>query len=514
MLNEHLPDALVCPGVSFGDPRTPLTRTISLRDRILSRKSASSIPAPAIQLVHSSRLSLRDCILSNRNNSHQNSHSSSSSSLDPALPSLPHSISSQPPASLPCLPVTRGIRKGSEIAPSSFRPHVRACDRLHAWATPYSTSTRALQSSIYPHKVIEMGEKAMISGLALTSRSTYGAGLLRWVQFCDEFKIPEHLRMPASDQLVIGFIGFWMGRVSGGTIKTWLSGIRGWHDFHEAAWPFDSRRIRFARQGAYTAGSHHRRARRNPISIQHMLALYSGLDHSIPYHCAIWAVACIAFWGCRRLGELTIPSQNGFNPKLHVARNTPITRSTYADGSPRAISFNIPWTKTTKELGATVVGTVQRGPLAILCPFNALSKHIEANQGLPTDFSFFGYIDEKGSPHHMVKSSFLSFCSSIWTGKGFERVQGHSFRIGGAVELLIAGISPEVVASIGGWTSLAFLVYWRRFEDIIPTHVSKAYSETHIDRLKHIMDEFRKSNKIPDNLVNHCASGYDVIDFE
>lgn len=40
-----------------------------------------------------------------------------------------------------------------------------------------------------------------------------------------------------------------------------------------------------------------------------------------------------------------------------------------------------------------------------------------------------------------------------------DHISGHSFRIGGAVELLLAGVPPEVVAATGNWTSLAFLLY-------------------------------------------------------
>ena len=42
----------------------------------------------------------------------------------------------------------------------------------------------------------------------------------------------------------------------------------------------------------------------------------------------------------------------------------------------------------------------------------------------------------------------------------------HSFHIGGAVELLLAGVPPEIVAATGGWTSLAFLLYWHHMEEI------------------------------------------------
>jgi hypothetical protein len=118
--------------------------------------------------------------------------------------------------------------------------------------------------------------------------------------------ISEDDRMPASDRLIIGFIGHHSGKVSGKTIGNWLSGIRLWHETMGAPWPADSRRICQARRGASVAGAHHRRPPRHPITIEHMSTLYKALDFSIPFHCAVWAVACIAFFGCRRLGTHSI----------------------------------------------------------------------------------------------------------------------------------------------------------------------------------------------------------------
>jgi hypothetical protein len=80
-------------------------------------------------------------------------------------------------------------------------------------------------------------------------------------------------------------------------------------------------------------------------------------------------------------------------------------------------------------------------------------------------------------------------------------VLGHSFRIGGAVELLLAGVPPETVAATGGWTSLAFLLYWRRMEEILPMSTSKAYNKSHFDNLAIIFEQFRISNRIPANLI-------------
>ena len=73
----------------------------------------------------------------------------------------------------------------------------------------------------------------------------------------------------------------------------------------------------------------------------------------------------------------------------------------------------------------------------------------------------------------MTKYKFMDFCSGVWSKAALAHVLGHSFRIGGAVELLLAGVPPEVVAATGGWTSLAFLLYWRRMEEIIRCALQK-----------------------------------------
>jgi len=85
-------------------------------------------------------------------------------------------------------------------------------------------------------------------------------------------------------------------------------------------------------------------------------------------------------------------------------------------------------------------------------------------------------------------------------------VLGHSFRIGGTVELLLAGVPPEIVAATGGWSSLAFLLYWRRMDEILPMSTSKAYTQAHLHHLASIFEEFRITHKIPSALLDKFTS--------
>jgi len=111
----------------------------------------------------------------------------------------------------------------------------------------------------------------------------------------------------------------------------------------------------------------------------------------------------------------------------------------------------------------------------------------------------------------MYRDTFLSFAIKTWQSLSLDHVSGHSFRIGGAVTLLLSGVLPEVVAATGGWTSLAFLLYWRRMEEIIPLSTSKAYNSSHISTLSKIFERFRIDQNIPstslvDNSVTNTAS--------
>jgi len=137
----------------------------------------------------------------------------------------------------------------------------------------------------------------------------------------------------------------------------------------------------------------------------------------------------------------------------------------------------------------------------ILCPVTALKNHLSVNSSTDESAPLFAYTTASSQSKMLLKHDFLNFCIGIWSSAMLVHVLGHSFRIGGAVELLLAGVPPEIVAATGGWTSLAFLLYWRRMEEILPMSTSKAYNKSHIDSLAAIFEQFRIYNKIPSALI-------------
>src|ERR1700722_4902304 len=132
--------------------------------------------------------------------------------------------------------VPRKPRKGNTILSSSLRPHVLADKRLIEWHAPYSLAFRHSRSISAPRIDVQRALEVMSLSLDTSTRSGYGAGLLRFTQFCDSKAIPEDDRMPASDFLLAMFVADAAGKVSASAVNTWCAGLHFWHTVNGAAW--------------------------------------------------------------------------------------------------------------------------------------------------------------------------------------------------------------------------------------------------------------------------------------
>ena len=124
-------------------------------------------------------------------------------------------------------------------------------------------------------------------------------------------------------------------------------------------------------------------------------------------HAALWAVAVIAFWACRRLGELLPKYSSNFNTTFHASRSTRI--NFYTVNGRRVLSLHLPWTKTTGIRGFDLILTATDDDF---CPVAAFSNHIAVNSIAPSDVAdsipLFAY-RHKEEFITMDKISFLAF---------------------------------------------------------------------------------------------------------
>jgi hypothetical protein len=187
------------------------------------------------------------------------------------------------------------------ILPSPLRPHVIASNRITHWKTPFSITSFHRLTSFFPPETIHRWREVLSASVEEQTRGNYGAGLLRFNQFCDKFHIHENLRMPASEALLCLFIANQgAGTVSENTVTSWLTGLEMWHSINGATWHGGRILKRTKRGVAKLTPPSSRKPPRDPVSLDHMKALRAHLDLSNTRDCAIWAVACTAWRGITR----------------------------------------------------------------------------------------------------------------------------------------------------------------------------------------------------------------------
>ena len=121
-------------------------------------------------------------------------------------------VSSIPRTSEGRITKNRKPHKGNSYAPSLFRSHVPASERLHHWLSPHALSHHNQVTSQIPFLAASILMHGMLSSLKQKTRSNYSAGLLRFTQYCDQLHIPEHKHCPACETLLSAFIASYAGK--------------------------------------------------------------------------------------------------------------------------------------------------------------------------------------------------------------------------------------------------------------------------------------------------------------
>lgn len=171
----------------------------------------------------------------------------------------------------------------------------------------------------------------------------------------------------------------------------WITGIKLWHQVNLAPWRGGDC-LRHAIEGASRSipeSSH--LPKRDPVTLQHLQTLCSHLDLTTSFNVAIFAVACVAFWSCCRLGELLIDLD--FDPNLHVSRSVPVKCGTAANGLPYC-SFHIPSSKTKGSKGANIIISDSTCKCSAVTTFN---HHLAANTKVPHNAPLFAFKTADGN---------------------------------------------------------------------------------------------------------------------
>ncbi|KAE8180973.1 hypothetical protein CF328_g8986 [Tilletia controversa] len=333
---------------------------------------------------------------------------------------------------------------------------VSAADRLLLWVPAGSSLNSARDPA--------QRQRVLAAAWAVSTRSTYGTGLLRWLLWCDHHRIPEGSRFPVSVSDLVDFIDSLAGTIAGSSIRNWVSGIRTWHIIHGANLNTTHPRVTSTLRGAdrLTPASSIKPPR-TPFRINHLCIIRSYLALEKPADAAIWACLLVAFWGLARLGELVLKS-GSFDARRNPT-GSGLRWESVAKDAPMILAgvITLPWTKTQPNGEKLVLAPQTDSP----CPVRALRKHLVVNQP-PQDGHLFGYRGRnRFTP--LTRSKFISRINGILREAGLSRVnlKGHSLRVGGCTEFLLRGVAIDTVRLHGRWSSEAWRLYLRQHVELL-----------------------------------------------
>jgi hypothetical protein len=167
---------------------------------------------------------------------------------------------------------------------------VCASERLQAWYTPHTISFLSSVRDEIPAETMSILFQSILLSLDENTRSDYGAGLLHFTQFCNTIAISKH--MPTSSILLSVFAASGMSKVSQSCVDSWMAGIPFWHVFNGAMWNGDSCemlskvKVGVSRMAPASA----KRPKHPLVTVEHMYALYRGLDLTNAFDSAIFGI--------------------------------------------------------------------------------------------------------------------------------------------------------------------------------------------------------------------------------
>lgn len=242
------------------------------------------------------------------------------------------------------------------------------------------------------------------------------------------------------------------------TIKTYLSGLRqvqithGFPEPHLASMPRLQQLLRGVRVEQGKAGRAPRpRLPITPGILKRMKQVWEA--EGVTWgNTMLWAASTVTFFSFCRSGELTVPTEKGFDPTSHL---------TYDDISvdnrkiPSIVSIHLKKSKTDpfREGVRVTVGKTNNE----ICPVVALLSYLAIRGAGPGPL--FRWKD--GRP--LTKDHFVRAVRSALTKADLPAAQysGHSFRIGAATTAATVGIEDSLIQTLGRWKSSAYLFYVR-----------------------------------------------------
>ena len=286
------------------------------------------------------------------------------------------------------------------------------------------------------------------SGLRLNTVRTYNSAQQSFIKFCSLFHLQP---LPATELVLLRYIAYMSDNLKGSSLNVYISAIKSLHilNGHDCT-SLSSPRIQLALKGI--SDNDPPICQKEPISfhmLQTILPLLPGDYDTL----VVWSAMTLAFFGCLRAGEITIPSRHSpewdFIVRLSDVQFYSLPNNEY-------MKVSIKRTKT-KPHGIVVTVGCSQSQVCALCTMKSYFKARGIISTIGNNAPL--YVLANGQVLH--KDLFVQktkiYVAAI--GKNPSKYSGHSFRSGAATTASSQGFHEYEIKQLGHWSSQAYQRY-------------------------------------------------------
>ena len=181
-------------------------------------------------------------------------------------------------------------------------------------------------------------------------------------------------------------------------------------------------------------------------------------------HIMLWAACTLCFFGFLRSGEISVPSDNCYDPGAHLSL-TDVAVDNLSD--PSVLQVRIKASKTDPFRKGVDIFLGRTGD--DICPISAMLAYVAVRGDEPGPL--FRFANGKPLTRDRLVTAVRVALSAAGRSEG--HYAGHSFRVGAATTAAQCGIPDSAIQTLGRWKSAAYLAYVR-----IPREKLAAISRT------------------------------------
>ena len=169
----------------------------------------------------------------------------------------------------------------------------------------------------------------------------------------------------------------------------------------------------------------------------------------------VWAACCLLYNGALRAGEVLSPSASRFDASSTLRRrDLTLVKENVAGKSVTYIRMLIRNPKEFRSVGEVTV-EILPAPGTFFCPVEAVRKFLKCTRGFPQSMPLL-----RTESTLLCKSHLNSILKEMLDpALDYGIIRSHSFRAGLTTALARAGVSDEILQSLGRWHSSAYRSY-------------------------------------------------------